>query len=357
MKKFAFFLPQFHEIEENNIWWGKGFTEWRNVKAAKPLFKEHKQPKEPLNDNYYCLTDKKTVIWQTKLANDYGIDGLIYYHYYFDGKLLLEKPAENLLDWNDIDQKFFFCWANHTWNRAWEGKREVLLEQKYGNKESWEKHFYYLLPFFKDKRYEKVGNKPVFMLFDSSFPEKKQMMELFNSLCIKEGFNGIFVIETYKGENWPQGLQDFENNRCSQCEKILLRESTTASNIFRVKNKYTIWWFKIKIQELLIKKGIKVGVKRFNGNDLYNVMINEEPYGKGFVHSLFFEWDNTPRHGYRGFIITPPDKEIFDKFMEKTKNDDYLFINAWNEWAEGMVLEPTKENEYKYLEWISEWKK
>ena len=132
MKKFAFFLPQFHEIPENDKWWGKGFTEWTNVKNARSLFKGHVQPKHPLNDNYYNLLDKSTVEWQTKLMNQYGIDGFIYYHYYFTGKLLLEKPAENLLKWKDIPQNFFFCWANHTWNRSWEGKTDILLEQKYG---------------------------------------------------------------------------------------------------------------------------------------------------------------------------------------------------------------------------------
>ena len=137
LKKFAFFLPQFHEIPENDEWWGKGFTEWVNVKSAKPMYRGHKQPKEPQGDNYYCLLDKSTVEWQTKLLEDYRVDGLIYYHYYFQGKKLLEKPAENLLRWKDINQKFFFCWANHTWYRSWNGSREVLIQQNYGDIGDW----------------------------------------------------------------------------------------------------------------------------------------------------------------------------------------------------------------------------
>ena len=112
MKKFAIFLPQFHEIEENNKWWGKGFTEWTNVRNAKPLYKGHEQPKQPLNGDYYNLLEKETVRKQTQLLNEYGLDGFVYYHYYFCGKKIMEKPAENLLKWKDIDQKFFFCWAN-----------------------------------------------------------------------------------------------------------------------------------------------------------------------------------------------------------------------------------------------------
>ena len=147
MKQFAFYLPQFHRIPENDEWWGSGFTEWRNVKNATPLFKGHMQPKVPLDNNYYNLLNKKTVVEQTALLHKYGLSGLIYYHYYFNGKTLLEKPAENLLSWTDISQPFFFCWANHTWYRSWEGSKEVLIEQTYGTESDWEKHFEYLLPF------------------------------------------------------------------------------------------------------------------------------------------------------------------------------------------------------------------
>ena len=121
MKKFAYYLPQFHEIEENNRWWGKGFTEWVNVKKAQPLFKGHKQPIIPLNKNYYNLENPNILVWQANLAKKYGVDGFIFYNYYFCGKKLLEKPAKILLKNNNIPMKFFFCWANHSWFRSWEG--------------------------------------------------------------------------------------------------------------------------------------------------------------------------------------------------------------------------------------------
>ena len=354
MKRFAFFLPQFHEIPENNQWWGDGFTEWTKVKTAKPLFKNHNQPREPLNDNYYCLLDKKTVEWQTSLMHQYGIDGFVYYHYYFDGKLLLNKPAENLLSWKEINQQFFFCWANHSWNRSWEGHREVLVSQTYGDENSWEKHFQYLLPFFRDYRYEKNNNKPLFMIFDSDFSEKAKIMNYFDKRCRESGFDGIYLIETYKAQKWPRDLVEFEEKRCMQCEKVLFRESTASSSIFRIRKKYSPWWIRFKIKEVLANKGIKKGIKRFDGEELYKIMIDVEPKGPQYAHCVFFEWDNTPRHGIRGFIITPPSKDTFMRFMQSIKDDDYLFINAWNEWAEGMMLEPTKDNGYKYLEWIKE---
>ena len=355
MKKFAFFLPQFHSIPENDLWWGKGFTEWTKVKNAKPLFPGHHQPQKPLNENYYCLLNKETVEWQTNLLHEYGLDGFIYYHYYFDGKLLLEKPAENLLSWKDIDQDFFFCWANHTWNRSWEGKREVLIEQTYGDEKSWKKHFDYLLPFFLDKRYEKRDNRPIFMLFNSEFNEKSAIFNCFDQWCRDAGFDGIYVIETYKAQGWPNDLKSFKENACAQCKKILFRESTAASSIYRITHKYTWWWFVYKIKEQMVKLGLPQGIKKLDGNRLYQTIIDNEPFGPEYIHSVFFGWDNTPRHGFRGFIISPPSEEMFCRLMEKVKDDDYLFINAWNEWAEGMMLEPTEENKYKYLHWLSKW--
>ena len=347
MRKFAFYLPQFHEIFENNKWWGEGFTEWTNVKKAKPLFKGHQQPKEPLNDNYYNLLDIETVKWQTNLMKEYDIDGLIYYHYYFNGKLLLEKPVENLLKNKDIDQKFFFCWANHTWYRSWQGSKEVLIEQTYGSEEDWEKHFQYLLPFFKDERYEKKDNMPLFMLFKSDFDCKNNYLKYLNKRCIEEGFNGIYAIESFlDGKyNWPNDLQESINNMSSVTKKLLLREPNTALNIYNTKLIYKPLKVINRIRKILYKTP-----SIYNGNLLYRI-INKEPINNEIIHSLFFEWDNTPRHKERGYIITPPSEGLFIKILNKYKDEEYVFFNAWNEWAEGMMLEPTKGNGYKYLEW------
>lgn len=349
MKKFAFFLPQFHEIPENNKWWGKGFTEWTNVRNAKSLFNGHKQPKHPLDNNYYNLLDKETMEWQTKLMKQYGVDGFIYYHYYFTGKLLLEKPAENLLKWKDIPQHFFFCWANHTWNRSWEGKTTVLLEQRYGTKEDWEKHFQYLLPFFKDDRYEKRNNKPLIMIFDPHFEKKNQLFNYFDKRCKEEGFNGLCLIETYNGY---EDIKQFKSNVSSAAEFTFYREPTVSqfkyihSNIFR----RAFHHYNKKFRE----KGILNKPYIINGNNLMNIKIKNEPLGKNIANGLWFEWDNTPRHKQRGYVITPYDHAKFIKYMNLIKDQEYLFINAWNEWAEGMIMEPTEENGYKYLEWLKE---
>lgn len=351
MKKFAFFLPQFHEIPENDEWWGKGFTEWTNVKKARPLFVGHQQPKQPLNNNYYNLLDKKTVEWQTKLMKQYGLDGFIYYHYYFMGKKLLEKPAENLLKWKDIPQRFFFCWANHSWNRSWEGKTTVLLKQTYGEKEDWEKHFQYLLPFFKDNRYEKKNNRPLLMLFDPNFKEKDKLFQYLDKRCKEEGFNGLCLIETFNGN---ESLDKFKNNESKITEFTFYREPTVSQfgyireNIFR-----RIWHhYNKKLRE----KGFLHKPYIIKGNKLMSLKLKHEPLGEKVANGLWFEWDNTPRHKQRGYVITPYNHSYFVQYMNLIKNQEYLFINAWNEWAEGMIMEPTKENGYKYLKWLKDFK-
>ena len=352
MKKYVLYLPQFHEIPENNEWWGKGFTEWVNVKRATPLYEGHVQPKIPLNNNYYDLSDIKTMVWQNELAKSYGIDGFVFYHYYFNGKHLLNKPVESLLNNPSIDMKFFFCWANHTWKKSWNGSSEILIEQTYGEQEDWIKHFDYLLPFFKDERYVKINNKPAFMLFLNGFDEYEPMFELFDEKCKENGFDGILII------NSAHYLKDAQNKSNYSFEtRCYLREPAVSTNIFHDQKKYSIWRIKNKIESIKTKMGIKAKVRKYTGNDLYNIMISyAEELSPNDVPGVFFEWDNTPRHGYRGYIITPPSKETFVKYMNVIKAREMVIINAWNEWAEGMMLEPSEELKYKYLEWIKEWK-
>lgn len=151
MKVIAFYLPQFHEIPENNEWWGKGFTEWVNVKKAKPLYRGQNQPRVPLQRNYYNLEDVSVQEWQVELAKKYGVYGFCMYHYWFNGHLLLEKPVEQYLKNNKLDLPFCLCWANENWTNVWAaGGNKILISQTYGDKNEWKKHFDYFLPFFKD---------------------------------------------------------------------------------------------------------------------------------------------------------------------------------------------------------------
>ena len=356
MKWFATYLPQYHEVKENNEWWGQGFTEWSHVKAAQPIYKGHRQPIVPINHNYYDLMDKETVKWQTELMRQYGIYGFVYYHYYFCGKKLLEKPAENLLNWTDIEQPFFFCWANHSWYQAKNGEKKLLIEQTYGTQKDWEDHFQYLLPFFQDSRYEKKDSKPVFMIYVSGFPKMQEILDFFDKRCRENGFEGIYVIETFSNASRPENIAIAKKNMCKQTKLLYVREPSVSYLMLLNEQRFSIKRVFNKIHRMLAWENVISWVDTYNGNDLYDIMCSSDyPRGENICHGAAFSWDNTPRHGVRGYIITPPTKEKFMRYANTLKNEEYVILNAWNEWAEGMILEPTEHEGCKYLSWIKEW--
>ena len=251
MKTIAMYLPQFHRIPENDEWWGEGYTEWVAVKDAEPLFDGHDQPRIPFEENYYDLLKKETMLWQASLMHKYGVDGMCFYHYWFKaGKRLLEKPAENLLQWTDVDMPFFLCWANDRWARSWsrlksknpwtekyepnsdmdENRRSnqdgVLVEQEYGEEKEWIEHFEYLLPFFMDQRYIKVNDMPVFVvLYTSDITCFRQMVECWKRLAAENGLGGLYIIG---------GEPDREIPDC--VEGVLYREP--AYSMGRIRKKY-----------------------------------------------------------------------------------------------------------------------
>jgi hypothetical protein len=355
IKVIAFYLPQFHPIPENDKWWGKGFTEWTNVRKTKVVFKNQYQPKEPLDDNYYDLSKIEPLKWQAELAKEYQIYGFCFYHYWFGGKLLLEKPVENLLNHPEIDINYCFSWANEPWTRTWSGKNhQVLMPQTYGKEGEWEKHFMYLKPFFKDSRYIKIENKPMFLIYkSSSIPECYEMMNLWNKLAIENGFNGIHFVETIRDK--------FIDNRnlpfCAGVEfepaRILNGQSLIVLNYNRIRRRImkVINFFFHKEYPLNKKKSFKT----IAGKSLTNISP-PNTYG-----GIFVGWDNTPRRGNASIYISEATKEEFTSYLKNkidiTKNiykTDFIFVNAWNEWCEGTYLEPDKKRRFEYLEAIRE---
>ena len=345
MKTLTMYLPQFHRTPENDEWWGEGFTEWTAVKAAKPLFEGHIQPKKPLDENYYDLLEKKTMMWQADLMKQYGIDGQCIYHYYFkDGRKILEKPAENLLEWKDIDMPFCLCWANERWARTWsinggnswadkfekggekDRKEDVLLEQNYGREEEWRAHFEYLLPFFEDKRYIKLNGAPVFLIFNKDLiPCLRQMVDYWKKLSVLNGFPGIFFI----GANTLniQGGMD----------AILMNAPHMFWNLDRaeridgiVRPEYQKTWENI------------ISIPPLNGIKTYF----------GGVTNC----DDSPRRDKNGVVYANFSIDAFEKGMTELYKksafleNEFVFINAWNEWGEGMYLEPDEKYGFAYLE-------
>ncbi|WP_343338818.1 hypothetical protein TPELB_10170 [Terrisporobacter petrolearius] len=339
-KIIAFYLPQYHTIPENDKWWGEGFTEWTNTTKSKPLFKGHQQPKTPLNDNYYCLLDKETQEWQAKLAQENGVYGFCYYHYWFNGKMLLEKPMELMLENKDITLPFCISWANEPWARTWDGKdKEVLMLQEYGDKKEWKEHFNYLLKFFKDKRYIKVDNKPVFLIYrTSNIPNCEEMVNYWDELCKDNGFDGIYLVET---------INSFQKLSCIQ----------NSSAVVEFEPMLTIRHYLPLYKQGLryIKKKLSI-LDKLEYEYIWNRVINKNvDYGKTKYLGGFVSWDNTARKGKKGLVLTDFSCEKFEKKLSEQiskssdNNSEFLFINAWNEWAEGTYLEPDTENKFNYL--------
>lgn len=356
MKVIAWYLPQFHEIEENNKWWGKGFTEWTNVKKSKSLYRGHNQPREPLNDNYYDLSEVKTLEWQADLAKKYGIFGFCFYHYWFDGDLLLQKPMEILLRNKEIDINYCISWANEPWTRSWDGKNsKILKDQKYGNEKNWEKHFCYLLPFFLDERYIKVENKPMMLIYKTqSIPNCNEMMNYFIRRAMENGFDGIHFIETIRDKNCDErnipisGRVEFEPSRTLSHLPIVKWKNRFRRTVIIFYNK--------------VFKRNKIGNKVKNYSDFFEKACKIKPERNTYP-GVFVGWDNSPRRGANATVFEKNPPEMFKRYLDlKMSNSElykteFTFINAWNEWAEGAYLEPDKKYGYEYLEVISEFNK
>ncbi|MBG6109811.1 hypothetical protein IWX84_000672 [Flavobacterium sp. CG_9.10] len=362
IKFLAYYLPQFHPIPENDAWWGKGFTEWTNVTKAKPLFKGHYQPILPGELGFYDLRLPEVQEQQAKLAEDYGIDGFIYYQYWFgNGKMLLEKPAEAMLKNKNISLPFCFCWANETWKGIWHGLDNpyVLIEQTYQGEEDYIAYFNYLLPFFKDERYIKVNNKPMFHIYRlDHIPDLNNFIEIFNKLAIKMGFNGIHFVAT--------GNVDSKNVINNESIYGVVGMDVFNDIRYQQKTYYDRQSFLGKLENRILAKSGYTDVVEHRKKPLildyskgimkFNVLF---PHSK-YIQCVFPNWDNTARSGLQSLIFKNANPQAwFNHFnnaikeLKKNKaNPQLIVIKSWNEWAEGNHLEPDAKFGREWLEVI-----
>ena len=210
IRPIAIYLPQYHPVKENDEWWGKGFTEWTNVVKAKPLYDGHYQPHIPADLGFYDLRLEETRKAQAALAKEYGIHGFCYYHYWFNGKRILERPFQEVFDSGKPDFPFMLCWANENWTRVWDGsENEVLLKQNY-NEEDDRAHIRSLIPYFKDKRYIKVDGKPFFIIYKSSdLPDIERTINVWREEAKLEGLE-LYICRMERG-NEPENKQELMN--------------------------------------------------------------------------------------------------------------------------------------------------
>ena len=337
----AFYLPQYFPIPENDEWHGKGFTEWTNVTKAKPLFKGHYQPILPSELGFYDLRVPETRSAQADLAKEYGVEAFCYWHYWFGaGKRILERPFREVLESGEPDFPFCLAWANASWTGIWYGMEDsTLLEQKYLGESDDERHFYSLLEAFKDERYLRVNNKPLFFVYAPlEHPYMEKFMDSWQKLALKEGLDGIYFVgairngENLRGFDGIAQIDPFELPKQSYFNKLT---SFIKQRFFNYPRRIVDY---DEVIDFLERKTLR-------GNEFPVITPN---------------WDNTARCGSNGSVIVNSNPEKFDlmlrnalkKIEERQSDEKIIFVEAWNEWAEGNYLEPDTKYGRGFLEVI-----
>lgn len=340
---FTYYLPQYHEIEENNEWWGKGFTEWTNVKNAKPLFKGHLIHKPSQELGFYCLDDIEVIESQYQTAKKHGITSFCFWHYWFgDNQTILEKPVERLLQSNK-NVKFCLAWANHSWFNKTKGL--LLKEQTYTF--DLDLYFSYLLPFFKDTRYTRINNKPVFVIYDpASCKNLSELIELFQKRAREHGFPGICFI----AENTRHNHSHATNFDYYLDSRSLLRNR----GILR------------KMYDRIIYRMGDVGLRiprKYSYIDIVSKINSHVFSSEKCIPIVLPRWDSTIRHGKGGYYLEGSDpssfeahvKSVHDTIKRRGSIRRLVFIKSWNEWAEGNFIEPCDIYSDLYLKIFSKY--
>lgn len=342
VKLVSFYLPQYHAIEENDKWFGKGFTEWTNVTKTVPQYVGHWQPHLPIDVGYYSLDDLNVMKRQVELAKQHGIYGFGFYYYWYNGKKLLEKPIQNFLADKSIDMPFFLFWDSGNWSRLWGGGAlsEVLFKQEMED-ETAKRFMDDLLPYIKDERYIKINNKPVLVISSPG--------NLGAEKCVK------FIKDI---------REIAQNNGFEDLHLMSLRGNVNHYDIESYGLDSMLEFFPCGIEDLIKEKHEKIENDKFVGKcwDVEKFIKNKKYLYKAkcpVFKGCFPNWDNTARKGYSGANIYQNTPENYKKWLcdiikwtkeNKKKNEQFVFINAWNEWAEGAHLEPDQKYGYAYLE-------
>lgn len=338
-KSIAFYLPQFHRIPENSEWWGEGFTEWNNAVRGRPNFKNHYQPHLPRELGFYDLSRISVMNEQVEMAKIYGLKGFCFYYYWFSGKKILEEPINNFLK-SKINFEFCLCWANENWTRTWDGEdQKVLLKQNYksGDPENFIKS---LFPFFNDKRYIRINDKPVILVYRAKdIPNVKDVFNTWRTLSKENGFSNIHIIAV--------DFYDIHNPNEVNADALVEFPPHKFNGV---------------------SNGVDEPPKLINKNwvgslvDYRKVVIqsiNRKTPNYKLYRSVMPSWDNSARRPNSSTIVHGSDPELFENWIRYIrsytlcnfkKEERFIFINAWNEWGEGCHLEPDQEFGLKYLE-------
>lgn len=348
----ALYLPQYHPIPENDKYWGKGFTEWVNVVQAKPLFRGHIQPRIPADLGFYDLRFPAIREEQAKLAKDAGIEGFCYWHYWFEsGKMLLQRPFEEVLATGKPDFPFCLGWANHDWSTGtWlKGKKqlnkEMIAEQKYLGEEDYVAHFNYCLPAFKDHRYILVDGKPFFAIYDPFIsPEILRFMGVWQELAIKNGLPGIHFVAM---NNTQMSIDEILGMGFSAVNNRQMWETIKKTNHSRYIN-----YLKYKVSNMF-----DLPLLRIKYEDILKYWYNGDEAKEMCYPTILPNYDRSPRAGGKGMIIYGSTPELFEKHVkmgldlikDKPFEHRIMILKSWNEWGETNYMEPDRIYGHEYL--------
>jgi len=348
IRTIAFYLPQFHQIPENDEWWGKGFTEWTNVTKAKPIFKGHYQPHLPSDLGFYDLRVPEVREEQARLAKEAGISAFCYWHYWFgNGKRLLERPFNEVLASGKPDFPFCLAWANESWTGKWHGlDNRILIQQSYFGVEDYEKHFYSLAPAFADKRYFKYQGRNIFVIYTpTDIPDLNTFLETWRSLALKNGMPDFYFIGFQRSEIKVSPAFDAFIKNGPTIRGTVSHPNILEKAIYKLTNIDLQKFFRFRILR---------GPQIYHYKDFVKTSFNE-PLEEKEYPTVVPNWDNTPRSGRTGLVLHTSTPELYGELLEKAiklvtaSNKELVFIKAWNEWAEGNTLEPSLIYRDRYL--------
>ncbi len=349
VRALAFYLPQFHPVDENDEWWGKGFTEWRNVAKAKPLFPGHYQPHLPADLGFYDLRVPEVREAQAALAREHGIGGFVYYHYWFNGRRILERPFNEVLASGKPDFPFCLCWANENWTRVWDGgAKHVLLAQNYGTDDD-RAHIESLIPAFKDPRYIRVDGRPLFIVYRAELlPDARRTAAVWREVARQHGLPDLYLANV---ENFERDVDP-----ASYGFDAAIEFAPDGRNMGRFK-------FRDGLPGLLSRWGVIP--KAFTSQRVvrYPAMARGMMARPQAPHKRFRcvtpGWDNSARRKVDARIIIDSTPAVYEEWLRHAARqtlqrfageERLVFVNAWNEWAEGCHLEPDQRWGRAYLE-------
>lgn len=350
----AFYLPQYHPIPENDETWGKGFTEWTNVAQAKPLFKGHYQPRVPADLGFYDLRLSEVGETQAQMARESGVEGFMYWHYWFgNGKMLLEKPFQEVLRSGKPDFPFCLGWANHSWStKTWtKGKalqsNKMIAEQLYLGEEDYKKHFEYVLPAFRDKRYITVDGMPIFVVYDPlAIPDISLFISLWRKWALENGLKGIHFV------GLRYGRQSSYNKIIELGFDAVNTRGMWEAECAAVGNK----WLKMLRSQISFRLNGAV-LQKYHYKDIIKHLYSEDDEIENVYPTILPGYDRTARSAREAVIYYGNTPELFgqhlDLALEKIKNKDQehkiLFLKSWNEWGEANYMEPDLKYGWGFL--------